>query len=1004
MSPSKDNFEDLVARGHEKRRTGDKLASLAAFEAAHELQPAHLGAQMEVVNGLRDLGRLVEAAAVAQQATERHPKAPAPYITLGLLKRATNENVAARAAFEAAISLAPDHPGAHLELINELRRLGQNEQADIVLEDIGRRRTDNAAVQVAMGMLKRRRGDRKGSLAFFQSAASIDPNFIGAHLEMASDLRELGEFDSAESVLRELLTRHPKNSAAWVGVALTARSRGDHEAALAAFAKASDVEPGNIATHLERVSELQFLRRFAEAEELLGQILAKHPMDSRALGAMGRLKRRQGDRNSSLAMFQAAAAAQPSNFHLLLECATDLRDLGRFAEAEDILRRAIEEWPNEPMPLVSRSLLQRRRGNRAAALEGLRAAAAKDPTNTNVQTEIVQELRDLGKIEEAFEVVSRLLVLQPDDPAIVMQQAQLFRRQNRRVDSLAHLERLSQRILPRANLLVEMAADHLALGRPDQAIALNSHALSLEPDNLPALLQQYHIAAIEDDWKEAADVCEKTIRLHPGASAPRINAARAAFELGRREEAFSRIHDARKQLGPLPEIAMRELELLRMMRDWQAVRSVVARERATEPGAAFAVLVHLIQAEINTGHLDRARAELNEMAPIGVMERSLHAHLSGLLAESKFQYSVAAGHYRNAIELNPSDPNLHLDLARLSLITLDLKACGEALKSFTRLTQSSTLRRGLSPKMMQNFVGQLLNEFRLDTNALGRLVTLRSQSDDRQLPLLRELVRDYPDYTAGAIHAAILLRRMGTFDAPIVRHEPAIPKRIIQYWDDNPPTDIVDLMASWRDQNPGYEWLCVSDADAEAFLKSNFAPNVCEAYRSADQPAQKADLFRLAWLAKKGGVYADADDACREPIDSFIPTGTSLAVYQENYGSIANNFIAVVPEHPVIMEALDLAVEALARDDHDIVWLSTGPGLLTRAFAHQWAMSEQPPWLRSAHIMTLGEIQRAVAVHCHAIYKSTTRSWTRASFTRKSRRAATKTSLMRPGAEDLQHR
>ena len=56
------------------------------------------------------------------------------------------------------------------------------------------------------------------------------------------------------------------------------------------------------------------------------------------------------------------------------------------------------------------------------------------------------------------------------------------------------------------------------------------------------------------------------------------------------------------------------------------------------------------------------------------------------------------------------------------------------------------------------------------------LSTLRSQSDDRQLPLLRQLIRDYPDYTAGAIHAAILLRRMGTFEAPIVRHEPANPQ------------------------------------------------------------------------------------------------------------------------------------------------------------------------------------------------------------------------------------
>jgi tetratricopeptide (TPR) repeat protein len=1056
MVISEFSFEELAAQGHERRRAGDRTGSLAAFQAAHRLHPTHLGAQLEIINGLRDLERYDEAAAMAEQAIAQHPKAPAPYVSLGLLKRNSKDGTAAVAAFEAAIAVGPDHPGAHLELANDLRALGQIERADAIIEDISQRRPDVAGVQAALGMLKRRRGDRLGSLAAFRAAALIDPNFVGVHLEMANDLRELGDLDEAEGVLHELLSRHPRSAAAWTSLGLIARRRGDHEAALAALASAADVEPGNIGTQLERANELRFLKRFPEAEEiltalvkshpshpapliglaqlkrnqgdrlsslatfqsvahldpadvlvkveivndlrelrryaeaeaLLKEALSSHPKDARVLAAMGHLKRRQGDRSGSLAMFEAAAVAEPNNFYLQLECANDLRDLGRFAEAERILRQVVLERPQEAMPLVATAHLHRRRGNRPAALEILRAAAAKDPANVPLQIEIVQSLIEFGQLDEAAQTVRSLLARDPDDPSIVLQQVELLRRKQHRRESLDYLESVSQRNPTQVNYLVEMAADQLVLGHPDRAVALNERALALEPENLPALLQAFHFAAIGDHWKDAAEICHRAIHAHPGTSGPRINAARAYFELGHREEAFAFICEARERLGALPEFSMREAELFRLIRNWTAVRELVARERQSEAGTNFALRVHLVEVEILTANFDRAKAELNAMTPSTVIERASHAHLAGLLAEAKFQYAMAATHYRTAIKLNPTDHTLHLDLARLCLVTLDLEGCQDALSSVTGLTQSSALRQGLSPKLRHNFVGQLLDEFRLEPKALAQLLELRSFSDERQLPLLRDLVKTYPDYTPGALLAIVMLRRSGHFDSPIDPLGLSIPGRIVQYWHDTPPSDVIDLMATWQRHNPNYEWQCVDDKAAENFLAAYFPSPVADAYKAAYQPAQKADLFRLAWLAKNGGIYVDADDACTAPIDLLIPAGVSLVVYQENYGSIANNFIAAVPEHPVILAALDLAVQALLRGDHDIAWLSTGPGLMTRAFAQHWAASEDSSWLNSVSVMTLGEMQRVVAVHCHARYKSTTRSWTKASFVRGNRKVA----------------
>ena len=37
-----------------------------------------------------------------------------------------------------------------------------------------------------------------------------------------------------------------------------------------------------------------------------------------------------------------------------------------------------------------------------------------------------------------------------------------------------------------------------------------------------------------------------------------------------------------------------------------------------------------------------------------------------------------------------------------------------------------------------------------------------------------------------------------------------------------------------------------------------------------------------------------------------------------------------------------MAVTAVNRGDQDLIWLSTGPGMLTRAFAIEWATTHEP--------------------------------------------------------------
>jgi mannosyltransferase OCH1-like enzyme len=156
------------------------------------------------------------------------------------------------------------------------------------------------------------------------------------------------------------------------------------------------------------------------------------------------------------------------------------------------------------------------------------------------------------------------------------------------------------------------------------------------------------------------------------------------------------------------------------------------------------------------------------------------------------------------------------------------------------------------------------------------------------------------------------------------------------------------------------------------------------AYRRAREPAQRADLIRLAYLAVHGGFYADADDRCRAPLGSYVPRDASFVTFQEDFGTLGNNLLGAAPSHPVIELALELGTEAINRGDHDFLWLATGPGLLTRAFAQIISRpAGEMPEMADPTILDMAFTAKRIGFHCPVSYKRTQRHWSRSSFRRR---------------------
>ena len=760
----------------------------------------------------------------------------------------------------------------------------------------------------------------------------------------------------------------------FLNCAQRARDRGDRAAALAAFEAAAALCPLHAGIRVEMACELRSLARLDDAEAILRGVLDAEPQNFGALAESGHIRCRRGDHAGAVAEYEAAAAQKPRHPGINFELARALRVMDRLAEAETYLRRVLEADPCSAAALVECAQINLCRGDRAAALGCLRSAAEAAPANLDVRLELAAELREQGTIDEALVLVRSVLDVDADHFAALMQLGQLHRSRDDRPQAMAAFQAAAAKHPHRTQALVELVHENWAAGAPEEADQLLQRALAQEPNHLGALMVAAEHALLAEDAEKALALARCAIEQHAGQLGPYLIAARAAAASLDRTEALRLLDRARAAFGQKPEIAATRIHVLRQYRDHDTVRVVISQ--GTEQAETnFGYFMECTSFAITLGDFDAADQAL-EAAPATSRQEMAQFHvLRAQLAEARRLYRQAIACYQEALALDPGNGDWHSDLARACLLVANTEAAREQLRAYFKLNGAAHRARGQSLNVSQHHIGQLLDEFSFDTEVLERLKRIAKLQAGLQIEPLRQLVRHNPDHTAPAILLMLAMRRARLFATG--RDDPAIgaagiPRRIIQYWDaETPPPDVRELMQSWGALNGNFAHVRFDDAAALRFLRARCADDVVRAFRRAHQPAQRVDIFRLAYLAHDGGFFVDADDRCLAPIDTLVPANATFAAYQESYGTLGTNFIGAPSNHPVILRALKLATAALNRGDRDIAWLSTGPGLLTRAFAQRVAEAGAEECMPRTVVLELHELQRAVGVFCPARYKRT---------------------------------
>jgi tetratricopeptide (TPR) repeat protein len=984
----------LVGLGLAAKVRGRREEALQCLKAAVAAWPTHPWPLLELGSIFRSCDRPKEAETALRRALELDPRHSHALLALGGLLAQRGDHAEAVELYRVAASLAPPNAKTYSALASTLARMGSSDEAIAALSAGLEAVTDKYTLWCAKARLLRTLSRNDEAMAAWNAALSEKPDQLLLKLEIASETCALGMHADALSAYRNIMEDKriadaQRHQAALAGGRIARDKLRDGPAAIAFFEQAAALNADHLQGACELAQQYRMAKRFDDAEDLYRKVLAREPENVAALAGFATLKRLAGEVQEALPLIEKACAINPKQDWNRLEFGYVLRDVGRVEEAAAKFETIESDSPALVPALMALGQIARARGDNRSAGDYFEQAAGRASNPTDALRNFAEVRSAMGDFPAAEEAIARLLAHDPTSYGGHMAKGSLKRAMNDRPGAREAFLGAAEIAPASPQPLVEIAVEELIRGNVKTAAAALETALKIDPVHQDALLKKGALLARQGENLAALAIYRQLQTNRPDAASSYLAAAELMATMGESHSALEKLTTARERCRPNSQIDFKEASILR-----QLGRLDQSLEMITAAGKAFPrdfwPWYLRTSMSIDLGCFDEAETLLAEPPPLpSDRERGHVFKLRAGLLKARWALEAAIEALDAAVELDPKDGGARIERAKLELMIFDLPGAWRDLVGHAE-ARSPTVRRKINP--MHSHTGQLYEEYILDGALAEKLAALRGTPPQEQIGPLARLVRDFPDSTGPAIGLTIALRRCGRFAPPRSGDfgdglTPAIPRLITRFWNDpEPPSEVAQLMASWNECEPSFRIETFNDSTALNYLRARCAPQIADAFGRAGEPAQRADLFRLARIHNEGGYFIDADDRARGGLSAHVPPRATFFAHQEDPGSIGNNVLGATPHHPVIQRALNEAAAAILRGDRDIIWLTTGPGLLTRAFAN-WLANEPERLserLSTVAILTLAEIRRAAAIHCQVAYKRTERAWLSGAFGKKN--------------------
>lgn len=197
----------------------------------------------------------------------------------------------------------------------------------------------------------------------------------------------------------------------------------------------------------------------------------------------------RGDPRGAEAAARRALKLAPGNPDCHLIAATALHNLGRLDEAKTHYAESLRLKPGNPRVLTNLGLLQLNAGEGAEAVRSLQQAVELAPDALEARHYLARALGLARRFHDAVDEFALVHEKVPNDLAVITGYARALRSVERVADALAVLLRGEELHGDDADIQLELAGCHAALGDFDEAEAAARRAIRLQPDKTTAYKQ-----------------------------------------------------------------------------------------------------------------------------------------------------------------------------------------------------------------------------------------------------------------------------------------------------------------------------------------------------------------------------------------------------------------------------------------------------------------------------------------------------------------------------------
>jgi putative PEP-CTERM system TPR-repeat lipoprotein len=969
-----------------RRVVGGALAVLTWSAAYAKDQTGYVkDAEQNIVQG-----NLKAAEIQLRNAIHEAPQDPVPharlaqvYLSLGEALSAEREARAARDRNGNEADYLPVLADALLrqEKFADLLEMVQPGNRDPVLE---------SKVRTALGTAATGLGDQAKAETLLGEAIKLDPSAVRPKIQLAHLVNETKPAE-ADKLIDEAIAANPRSAEALQVKGEMLRIRGDQDGAMRLFDEALKIDPKNISAHLSQANVNITLGKYKAADEDIDPILKADPNNFMASYFRGLELAKQQKYAEADRIFDRISPGFATFWGgYYLQGATKFA-LGQHAHAEASLRKYLAHKPDNIIAarLIATAALNQQAPARAIeylkpfaaktqadaatlavlgtaymadhktdlALQQFQKAAALDPENPAIKTQVGLSEIDIGQSQQGLAALEQVFGTEAGapiaGPTLVLMELRaqrldkaaevagaLIKRDAKNLiyHTLLGIVRAAQKDYPgaesafRAALEInpdlpdtthDLAQIYVATGRADEARTLYNQLLDKNPNEVSTLLGLADIYTAQQKWPEAIDT---------------INRARTAAPT-----------------DPTPGLKLIDVYEKRL--DWSNAKTVAAELAAQFPGDAN-ILDTEGRAQLAAGDTDGAIASFKRAYALAPNSVPILSRYVTALNDAKY-FTEARGVLQEAIGRDPRNSSLKADLIRFEADINGVDAAVAKAHALAASDPENNIYDLVSAELYEK-AGR-----RPEASAVLEKAAAAKPSDEELAIELAKLYARSGDFLkaegvlAPRFHANPTSIALGTAMARQYFITGRVPdaKKLFADLLARQPNDVVFLLALAQIETAARNWPDAKDYlnRASTAAPNDPAPAIALVNLEVARRDWKDAIATATQIAEQFPTNTDVLDAKARAQTASRDTAGAIATHRRIYELSPNSlpamtgYVALLKEAKEFAKAQTVLQAALARDPKndqakgDLIRIEADIGGLRAGLAKARAFAERDP-------------------------------------------------------------